>query len=73
MGWSLACLFGFGGNVMGVGRGYDGLLRMSHVYALAPTTEGKIVLNTTLGSLDIELWAKQAPRTCRNFVQVRGG
>lgn len=29
-----------------------------------------MVLKTTLGDLDIELWPKEAPKATRNFVQV---
>jgi peptidyl-prolyl cis-trans isomerase SDCCAG10 len=43
---------------------------MSTVYDLAPPTKGKVVLRTTLGDLDIELWPKEAPRAVRNFVQL---
>jgi peptidyl-prolyl cis-trans isomerase SDCCAG10 len=43
---------------------------MSTVYDLAPPTRGKVVLRTTLGDLDIELWPKEAPRAVRNFVQL---
>ena len=28
------------------------------------------VLRTTLGDLDVELWGKQVPKTCRNFIQL---
>jgi cyclophilin family peptidyl-prolyl cis-trans isomerase len=30
----------------------------------------QVVLRTTLGDLDIELWPKEAPKAVRNFVQV---
>ena len=43
------------------------------VFALGgqePPTSGKIVINTNYGELEIELWCKEAPRTCRNFVQL---
>ncbi|PSC77004.1 peptidyl-prolyl cis-trans isomerase CYP57-like [Micractinium conductrix] len=43
---------------------------MSQVYVLEPPTKGKVVLRTTLGDLDIELWPKEAPKACRNFVQL---
>lgn len=43
---------------------------MSSVYALEPATLGKVVLHTSVGDLDVELWPKQAPRACRNFVQL---
>lgn len=35
-----------------------------------PVTKGKVTLNTTFGPLDIELWSKEAPKACRNFVQL---
>ncbi|MQL94235.1 hypothetical protein Taro_026887 [Colocasia esculenta] len=43
---------------------------MSSVYVLEPPTKGKVVLNTSLGPLDIELWPKEAPMATRNFVQL---
>ncbi len=43
---------------------------MSTVYSLEPPTQGKVVLVTTLGEIEIELWAKEAPKACRNFVQL---
>ncbi|EGG20027.1 hypothetical protein DFA_07143 [Cavenderia fasciculata] len=35
-----------------------------------PTTHGKVILKTTLGDLEIELWTKEAPLTTRNFMQL---
>jgi peptidyl-prolyl cis-trans isomerase SDCCAG10 len=43
---------------------------MSSVYTTEPGTQGKVVLKTTIGDLDVELWAKEAPKACRNFVQL---
>ena len=43
---------------------------MSSVYALEPPTEGKVVVYTTLGELEIELFSREAPLACRNFVQL---
>ncbi|XP_008809297.2 peptidyl-prolyl cis-trans isomerase CYP57 [Phoenix dactylifera] len=43
---------------------------MSSVYVLEPPTKGKVVVNTTLGPLDIELWPKEASKAVRNFVQL---
>ncbi|KAL6008087.1 cytochrome P450 monooxygenase 57 [Asimina triloba] len=43
---------------------------MSSVYVLEPPTKGKVVLNTTHGPLDVELWPKEAPKAARNFVQL---
>ena len=27
-------------------------------------------MNTSVGDIDIELWSKEAPKACRNFVQL---
>ncbi|KAJ9457820.1 Peptidyl-prolyl isomerase CWC27 [Diplonema papillatum] len=32
-------------------------------------TSGKVMLHTSLGDVCIELWAKECPVTCRNFLQ----
>ena len=40
------------------------------VYANEPATRGKVVLHTTVGPLDVELWPKEAPLAVRNFVQL---
>jgi len=42
---------------------------MSSVYALEPATSGVVVLHTTVGDVEIELWAKETPLACKNFVQ----
>lgn len=39
-------------------------------YITEPMTEGKVILHTTVGPLDVELWAKQAPKATRNFMQL---
>lgn len=43
---------------------------MSAAYVLEPPTKGKVIINTTYGPLDIELWPKEAPKAVRNFVQL---
>ncbi|GFN93251.1 peptidyl-prolyl cis-trans isomerase cwc27 homolog [Plakobranchus ocellatus] len=43
---------------------------MSNIYIQEPTTNGKVLLVTSVGDIDIELWSKEAPRACRNFVQL---
>ncbi|KAG5874027.1 hypothetical protein JTB14_032003 [Gonioctena quinquepunctata] len=43
---------------------------MSNIYILEPPTSGKVLLKTTVGDIDIELWAKEAPKACRNFIQL---
>ena len=40
------------------------------VYSNEPATKGKVVLYTSIGPLDVELWSKEAPLACRNFVQL---
>ena len=30
----------------------------------------QVLLVTTVGDIDVELWSKEAPRACRNFVQL---
>lgn len=43
---------------------------MSNIYNLEPLTNGKVLLTTSHGDLEIELWAKEVPKACRNFVQL---
>ncbi|KAF9364150.1 Peptidyl-prolyl isomerase cwc27 [Mortierella sp. NVP85] len=43
---------------------------MSNIYLLEPHTKGKVNLHTTYGDISIELWPKEAPKACRNFVQL---
>eukprot|EP00164_Ancoracysta_twista_P009073 GFYU01013313.1.p1 GENE.GFYU01013313.1~~GFYU01013313.1.p1 ORF type:complete len:486 (-),score=89.63 GFYU01013313.1:27-1484(-) len=43
---------------------------MSNIYINEPFTSGKVLVRTTLGDVDIELWAKEAPKACRNFIQL---
>ena len=43
---------------------------MSNIYISEPSTKGKIILHTSIGDLDVELWAKECPKACRNFVQL---
>jgi len=37
---------------------------------MEPATNGKVVLRTSAGDIDIELWPKETPLACRNFVQL---
>lgn len=30
----------------------------------------QVLLKTSAGDIDIELWSKEAPKACRNFVQL---
>lgn len=43
---------------------------MSTVYVLEPPTKGKVIITTSYGPLDIELWPKEAPKAARNFIQL---
>ncbi|NXM25342.1 CWC27 protein, partial [Oxyruncus cristatus] len=43
---------------------------MSNIYIQEPPTNGKVLLRTTAGEIDIELWSKEAPKACRNFIQL---
>jgi peptidyl-prolyl cis-trans isomerase SDCCAG10 len=43
---------------------------MSEVYSLEPPTSGKVILHTTHGEIDIELFSKECPLACRAFVQL---
>ncbi|ESN96627.1 hypothetical protein HELRODRAFT_189319 [Helobdella robusta] len=43
---------------------------MSNIYVHEPPTNGKVLLQTTVGDIEIELWSKEAPKACRNFVQL---
>ncbi|KAG8224838.1 hypothetical protein J437_LFUL002285, partial [Ladona fulva] len=43
---------------------------MSNIYIQEPPTSGKVLLETTVGDIDIELWAKETPKACRNFIQL---
>ncbi|KAF0531184.1 cyclophilin-like protein [Gigaspora margarita] len=43
---------------------------MSNIYIQEPHTSGKVILHTTAGDIAIELFSKEAPKACRNFVQL---
>mmetsp|Transcript_27700 Transcript_27700/g.71898 ORF Transcript_27700/g.71898 Transcript_27700/m.71898 type:complete len:535 (+) Transcript_27700:245-1849(+) len=43
---------------------------MASTYVTEPPTKGKVVLKTSVGELEIELWPKEAPKAVRNFVQL---
>lgn len=45
-------------------------LIMSNIYIQEPPTSGKVLLVTSVGDIEVELWSKEAPRACRNFVQL---
>ncbi|KAJ1325064.1 peptidyl-prolyl cis-trans isomerase SDCCAG10 [Microdochium nivale] len=43
---------------------------MSSIYNLEPQPTASVILQTTLGDLSVELFAKQTPVTSRNFLQL---
>lgn len=43
---------------------------MSNIYIQEPATRGKVVLETTVGDIEIELFSKECPLACRNFLQL---
>ena len=43
---------------------------MASTYSTEPPTTGKVILKTNYGNIDVELWTKEAPRACRNFIQL---
>ncbi len=43
---------------------------MSNIYIQEPPTHGKVCLETSVGDIEIELWARECPKACRNFVQL---
>ncbi|KAK4140696.1 cyclophilin-like domain-containing protein [Dichotomopilus funicola] len=43
---------------------------MSSIYNLEPQPTASVVIHTTQGEIAVELFAKQTPLTCRNFLQL---
>eukprot|EP00056_Hartaetosiga_gracilis_P021424 m.24074 g.24074 ORF g.24074 m.24074 type:complete len:580 (+) comp9070_c0_seq1:98-1837(+) len=43
---------------------------MSSIYIQEPPTSGKVVMETSFGDIEIELWTKECPLACRNFIQL---
>lgn len=43
---------------------------MSAIYNLEPQPTASAIIHTTQGDISIELFAKQTPLTCRNFLQL---
>ncbi|KAJ7607874.1 cyclophilin-like protein [Roridomyces roridus] len=37
---------------------------------MALPTNGRVIIDTTVGEIDVELWSKETPKTCRNFIQL---
>lgn len=45
-------------------------LGMSNIYDAEPTPTGKVLFETTYGDVEVELWARECPRSCRHFLQL---
>ncbi|KAF8815166.1 cyclophilin-like protein [Phlegmacium glaucopus] len=37
---------------------------------MALPTKGRVIIDTTAGEIDIELWSKETPKACRNFLAL---
>ncbi|KAF8842324.1 cyclophilin-like protein [Paxillus ammoniavirescens] len=37
---------------------------------MALPTHGRVIVDTTAGEIDIELWSKETPKACRNFIAL---
>ncbi|KAF9244174.1 cyclophilin-like domain-containing protein [Melanogaster broomeanus] len=37
---------------------------------MALPTHGRVIVETTAGEIDIELWSKETPKACRNFIAL---
>ena len=45
-------------------------IKMSNIYIQEPPTHGKVCLETSVGDIEIELWSRECPKACKNFVQL---
>lgn len=43
---------------------------MSEIYIQEPPTAGRVLIRTTKGELIVDLWSRECPQACRNFVQL---
>ena len=43
---------------------------MSTIHVQEPTTTGRVRIQTNKGDLMIDLWSRECPKACRNFVQL---
>ncbi|KGB79803.1 peptidyl-prolyl isomerase CWC27 [Cryptococcus deuterogattii 99/473] len=43
---------------------------MSNLYATEPATNGKVIIDTTAGEIEVELWGKECPKAVRNFLAL---
>ncbi|KAM7286859.1 spliceosome-associated protein CWC27 homolog [Ixodes scapularis] len=49
-------------------RGHEGC--GSYTLLGSPSETQTVPLKTTVGDIDVELWSKETPKACRNFVQL---
>lgn len=43
---------------------------MSNIYVTEPPTSGKVILETSRGEIEVELFADQCPLACKNFIAL---
>ncbi|KAL7419113.1 Peptidyl-prolyl isomerase cwc27 [Cryptotrichosporon argae] len=43
---------------------------MSNLYVTEPQPNGKVIIDTTAGEIELELWGKEAPKAVRNFLAL---
>src|SRR5271168_5222510 len=43
---------------------------MASSYNVEPPPYGRVLIKTTMGPLDVELFTKETPQTCRSFLQL---
>ncbi|OAD59994.1 Peptidyl-prolyl cis-trans isomerase CWC27 like protein [Eufriesea mexicana] len=46
------------------------LTNMSNIYMQEPATKGKDIMKTIVGDIKLEVWTKETPKACRNFIQL---
>jgi peptidyl-prolyl cis-trans isomerase SDCCAG10 len=51
-------------------RGQPSELNMSSQYNIEPHPTARVLIKTSMGPLDVELFAKETPLTCRSFIQL---
>ncbi|VDP14858.1 unnamed protein product, partial [Onchocerca flexuosa] len=49
---------------------YDMNGRITNLSIIFKTVILKVCMKTTVGDIDIELWSKECPLACRNFIQL---
>ncbi|KAL8283132.1 hypothetical protein RQP46_005910 [Phenoliferia psychrophenolica] len=57
-------------DLLDITRVDDRESKMGTVVVTEPITSGLVLLKTSIGDISIELWPREAPKACRNFVQL---